>query len=205
MKYIDLTHTFTDDMPVYPGDPKSELKQIATLAKDGFTDHEIKSGMHVGTHMDAPIHMLPDSARLSEISVDRFFGKGRIIDARNQDRIGRNVLTGNIGKGDIVLFYTGWSKKYRDADYYEGFPQLTEDCAHELVQRGVSAIGLDTPSPDWVPFPIHKILLKGDVLIIENLTNLQELLTVKEFEIIALPAKFDTDGAPIRVVARVSE
>ena len=35
MKIIDLTQTFTKDMPVYPGDPKPSLQRGANLEKDG--------------------------------------------------------------------------------------------------------------------------------------------------------------------------
>ena len=76
MKYIDLTHTFDADMPVYPGDPLPELVQIADLHKEGYTDYQIKTGMHVGTHMDAPLHMLDGGKRLSDIAVEKFLGKG---------------------------------------------------------------------------------------------------------------------------------
>ena len=36
MKIVDLTHTFTEDMPVYPGDPKATLEQVAFIEKDTF-------------------------------------------------------------------------------------------------------------------------------------------------------------------------
>ena len=38
-KIIDLTHSFTAKMPVYPGDPEPSLTQIAHLDKEGFNDH----------------------------------------------------------------------------------------------------------------------------------------------------------------------
>jgi len=75
MKYIDLTHTFDAQMPVYPGDPIPEFTQVADLHKEGYTDYQIKTGMHVGTHMDAPLHMLEGGKRLSDIAVEKFLGK----------------------------------------------------------------------------------------------------------------------------------
>ena len=38
-------------------------------------------------------------------------------------------------------------------------------------------------------------------LIIEMLTNLDQLRGIKEFEVIALPPKFDTAGSFVRVIA----
>jgi len=63
-------------------------------------------------------------------------------------------------------------------------------------------VGLDMCSPDRPPFPVHKILLGGEILIIENLTNM-EALEGKNFTIYAFPIKLQIDGAPVRVVAEV--
>ena len=82
MKYIDLTHTFTASMPTYPGDPIPELKQIADFHNQGYTDWQVTTGMHVGTHIDAPLHMIPGGKRLSEMPIETFFGRGCLIDAR---------------------------------------------------------------------------------------------------------------------------
>ena len=41
MKIIDLTHTFTFNMPVFPGDPKPTLEQVAHIEKDSYNDHKI--------------------------------------------------------------------------------------------------------------------------------------------------------------------
>ena len=72
-----------------------------------------------------------------------------------------------------------------------------------MIELGVKIVGMDTPSPDRPPFAIHKLLFKNDILIIENLTNLEELLAHPQFDVIALPAKFDIEAAPVRVVAQV--
>jgi kynurenine formamidase len=68
---------------------------------------------------------------------------------------------------------------------------------------GVEILGLDTPSPDRPPFAIHKILLSHNILIIENLTNLQALSEVSEFEVLAAPPKIRCEAAPVRVGARI--
>lgn len=202
MEYIDLTHTFTNNMPVYPGDPTPELSQIASLDKEGYTDFQIRTGMHVGTHIDAPLHMLKDGAKLSEVPVEKFFGHGHLIQAKD-GQIDETLLPNNISKGDIVIINSGFSQHYREAKYYQDYPEMTEGFARKIVELGVSIVGMDTPSPDRDPFIIHKLLLSNNVLIIENLTNLDQLIDVKEFDIWALPPKFDLEAAPVRVIAIV--
>jgi len=199
MQYIDLTQTFNSDMPVYPGDSKPELISMDT---DGIMDHKLSTGMHVGTHMDGPLHMVPGGKRLSEIDVKNFFGRGKLIDARGRLEVDADFLQG-VEAGDMVFVLTGHASKFRDPDYYETYPKLTEALAERLVALKVKLVGMDTPSPDYAPYNVHKILLSHEILIIENLTNLEKLLN-KDFEVVALPAKLDTDAAPVRVIAKIN-
>ena len=202
MKYIDLTHNFKQDMPVYPGDPIPVINQVAFIEKDGYNDFQIKTGMHVGTHMDAPLHMLQNGKKLSDYSPDHFFGKGHLIEAGD---INVELLENrNILKGDVVFLMTGFYKKFGTDEYYENYPEISENFAKKIIELGVKIIGMDTPSPDRAPFAIHKLLLENDVLIIENLTNLELLLEQAQFGVVALPAKFETEAAPVRVVAQIS-
>ncbi|MBI5227826.1 cyclase family protein [Candidatus Micrarchaeota archaeon] len=203
MKYIDLTHTFSANMPVYPGDPLSELKRID---KDRIVDHQLTTGMHVGTHMDAPLHMIAGGKRLSEFDVGKFIGNGVLIDARNKEQVDVDSLDKiRIRDHDIVIIWTGFSEKFRTKpeEYYAKYPSISEELAKKFVELGVKIVGMDTPSPDRAPYKVHKILLEKEILIIENLTNVERLVGIKKFEIIALPAKFDTEAAPVRVIARV--
>lgn len=194
MQIIDLTQTFTADMPVYPGDPKPELTQFATIPKDGFTDHILKTGMHVGTHMDAPWHMIVNGKKISELPVEKFFGRGVLIDARGKEIIDAELLTqASIQPGDIILVLTGQASKH---------PEFLEEFAWELVRLKVKIVGMNMDGPDSPPFKVHKILLENEILILENLINLEQLLNQK-FEVAASPMKLEADAAPARVVAKI--
>ena len=191
MKLIDLSHEFKENMPVYPGDKPPEFVQAADYSKEGCFGYRINSGFHVGTHIDAPFHMIPGAKKLSEIKVDKFFGKGVLINATGKKEIDVDLLNGkNILKDSIVLIMTGFYKQFGGEQYFQSFPQITESFAKKLVDLKVKIVAMDTPSPDKYPYVVHKILLKEEILIIENLTNLEELIGVNDFEVIALPAKF---------------
>lgn len=203
MELIDLTHLFTSHMPVYPGDSVPQIIPVAYLDQQGYNDHQITTSMHVGTHMDGPLHMIKDGKRLSDISPEKFFGRGVLIDVRGQNRITADLLNGvSFQRGDAVLVLTDCSRQYGTSEYFASFPPVTEDFAQRLIDAQVHMLGLDSASPDAPPFVVHKLLLQQEILIIENLTNLEKLIDIQEFEVIALPAKFETDGAPVRVVAR---
>jgi kynurenine formamidase len=205
-RFVDLTHTFTGaDMPVYPGDPPVKLEQVARVSVEGFCDHCLTSAGHVGTHMDAPMHILEGGAAIASFPPDKFMGRGVLLDARAAAAVGEDLLQGvDLRAGDIVLVWTAHDSRYRQADYFTSFPQFTEGFARRLADAGVAVVGMDTPSPDGPPFATHRFLLGRDVMIVENLTNLSALQGVGDFEVSALPAKFDWDAAPVRVVARIA-
>lgn len=203
MQYIDLTHTVSQNTKVYPDDPKPKLKQIAFINKDGHNDFQFTSGMHIGTHIDAAFHMFTKGKKLSDYPTNRFFGKGHLIDARKKN-IDEKLLEGlEISKGDIVLVMTGFYKKFKKAEYFKKYPEISEKFASKLIKLEIGILGIDTPSPDHSPFKIHKLLLKNDILIIENLTNLEKLLKHPNFTITALPIKLETDAAAVRVIATI--
>ena len=204
MQLIDLTHTFTKEMPVFPGDKNAVLKQVAFTNKDDYNSFYLQSGMHVGTHIDAPYHMNPNGKKLSDISLEHFIGKGKIIDARRHKIINTDILIDtNIQQNDILLICTGHDKKYRTDSYYKDYPVITEEFAKQVIKKGIKIIGFDSPSPDKAPYNTHKIFFNNNVLIIENLKGIESLINCNNFEIIAFPVKFESAGAPVRVVAKL--
>jgi arylformamidase len=200
--YVDLSVLVNEQTPVYPGDPATKINPAGVLANDGYCDHYISMGTHVGTHIDAPMHMLEGGKSLDQIVIDQFIGRGRVVkvDGTNFEV----VKTADIQEGDIVLFRTGMSDKYHEAVYFENYPAMSEEVAKYLVEAKVKMVGVDTCSVDNQDgFPIHKILLAGDVLIIENITNLNQLMG-KDFKVYALPLNLQIDGSPARVIAELT-
>jgi kynurenine formamidase len=204
MQYIDLTHTFKLNMPVYPGDLEPKLKQVHFIDDVGYNGFQVKTTMHVGTHMEAPLHLLVNGKRISEYTPEHFFGNGYLIDARGKS-IDLDLLAGkSISKGGILLVMTGFYKKFNTAEYYEAYPEMSGPFVSKIVELGVKIVGMDIPSPDRPPYTLHKILLERGILIIENLTNLELLVGKGKFNVVALPTKFDSEAAPVRVVAQLT-
>jgi kynurenine formamidase len=84
-----------------------------------------------------------------------------------------------IGKGDVVLFHTGWLN-LSDTDpakFMSGEPGLGLDGARYLAGLGVVAVGADTWAVEVIPhedpdqaFPVHpELLAKNGVYILENM------------------------------------
>jgi len=201
MKYIDLSVAINEKLPVYPGDPKVKIEPAGILEKDGYADSFFYTGTHNGTHVDAPCHMIKGGKTLDEISVDRFAGDGVYIKVDGKFNL-NEIKKVKIKKGDIVLFHTGMSEMYTSPDYFKKYPGMPEDVAKYLASKKVNMVGVDMCSVDHEPFPVHKILLREEILLIENLTNLDKLKG-QQFKIYALPIRLQIDGAPARVIAEV--
>ena len=109
--------------------------------------------------------------------------------------------------GESLLLRTDWSKHADNpALYRDGLPRLSEALARWCAEKQVRLLGVEPPSIADVNnlaevTLIHKILLAGRVVIVEGLTNLNQLQAEKVF-FVALPLKpLGGDGSPCRALA----
>lgn len=172
-----------------------QIEQAGILSEDGFADSKLSFGTHLGTHIDAPAHMVEGGKTLDQYSVDRFTGTAQVIDIKKDIILLEGINT--------VFFYTGAATRYGQDSYWEEYPVISEQIATELIKHNVELVGIDAGSVDiGDDFPIHRQLLGNDILIIENLTDLKGLVD-KKIEFTALPLNVALDGAPCRVIAKV--
>lgn len=209
---IDMTHTITPEIPVYPGDPAPVLTKAATMTKDGYRTTALSLCSHTGTHMDAPYHLLQDGRSLDQMPMSQFSGRATVLDVSDEGPvITEAFLQSNydaIYCADYILFYTGWENRWGTETYMEDtFPVPDEAAARYLVSRGLKGVGTDALSLDRLsgPHPVHTTLLKSGTLILECLC-LKKVRGRKDFLFFALPMKFqNADGAPIRAFAELRE
>ena len=119
-----------------------------------------------------------------------------------------------VGKGDIVLFNTGWMKAKLHADpdlFNHKEPGLGVAGAQYLIDLGVVAMGADSfgleASPGEDPeivFPVHQLMLvKNGVYVLENIRT-EELVADKAWEfllVIGIPKYVGAVQAIINPVA----
>ncbi|MBV9229256.1 MAG: cyclase family protein [Chloroflexi bacterium] len=201
MQLLDLSVPLNERTPIYPGDPTMKIRSHAVLDSDGYEVHSVCLGTHLGTHIDAPSHMLAGGKNLNQIPLEKFSGRGVYIKIESGFDL-EVVKKVPLAKDDIVLFDTGMSICYDQPRYFQEYPPLTEAIANYLVEREVKMIGVDMCSVDYSPFTIHKILLEHEILIIENLTGLSRLQG-QNFTVHAFPLPLPLDGSPTRVVAQI--
>jgi arylformamidase len=211
MNIVDLSHTISPDMTVYPGTEPPVFSTACTIEGMGFMEKKITLYSHTGTHMDAPSHIIPGAKTLDQMPPDRFVGKGAVVDLRvNRGSIIDIELLkphqGRIERNEFLLLHTGWGDLWGEEAYLSGYPVLSHEAATWLAGFTLKGIGADTISADEaqsLTFPIHTLFLKRDIVIIENLTNLNALPD-KEFLFSCFPLKMEkADGSPVRAVALV--
>lgn len=204
MKLIDISHIFNNNTPIYPGDYTHSLIKWKTLDEDYYTSYLLTSCLHTGTHIDVPMHLINDDKMVCDFSIDSFVGKGVLLDVRGENTIDmKPCYKEMIEEGSIVLIYTGFDKFYGMEEYFVNHPTISTHLSDFLISRKIKMLGMDMPSPDYPPFDIHKALLSNEIFILENITNLQELSEINNFEVIALPLKLSAEASFVRAVCRV--
>jgi kynurenine formamidase len=221
MRIIDLSHSVHDRMQVFPGDRPPAIKALLNHEDDGCQVSRLQLCVHVGTHMDAPVHFVAGGPSIDIIPCERFVGKGILIDATTVPAgqpIASGLLTrcpADLSSADFAIFRTGWDSRYGTEKYFR-HPYLSPEFARLLVEKGVSLVGLDTMSVDRTiaenetttgdprQYPVHDILLGNGVLIVENLCRLDQVGDLDGVYAF-LPLKLKGgDGSPVRAVFMTS-
>ncbi len=230
-KIIDLTYPFSSETHHWPTAKPFFFEKVAEgRTPEGFwySSYNYGGSEHVGTHLDAPFHFAEGKWTTEQIPLSQLIGSAVVIDIRQQseknldytlqvdDIINWEKKQGRMARGTIVLIRSGWGKFWGDRKRYFGtdepgnttdlhFPGLSEAAAKFLVsQRGIKAVGIDTPSIDHGPsrnFPAHQILGAANAAIFENIANLDRVPD-KGSTVYAIPMKIKGgSGAPLRIFA----
>ena len=206
MKIVDLTHTISHGMPVFPGEESPTIIRDILPDDAGYVTHRLESNMHTGTHIDAPFHIKSDLFAIDQFPLELFTGSAVLIDVSGLLKIEMQTewiqLFNNY---KIVLFYTGYSNQWGTESYYFDYPEFDSEIAEALVKTGVRIAGFDSPSPDKSPFTFHNIFLKNERFLVENLTNLDKLEGKKDITFMAFPLKIEAEASLIRALAMVDE
>jgi kynurenine formamidase len=176
---------------------------------------ELSLPCHAGTHVDAPIHIVPNGKSIEEFPLDAFVGPGAVISVTKNS--GEEVTVKDlkasgvpVNQGDILMLHTGWDEKFDSPDY-NLHPYLSVEAAQWMVEKGLKMFGIDcitvdlpTPlRPKGFDFPVHRTLLGNGVLIAENVMNLGSI-GGKRSRILALPLRVKgSDAGHARIIAEI--
>jgi arylformamidase len=208
-KYLDISVPLEPGITVFPGDPSFSLRwpNISHAAGDCFNVGYFEGGIHLGTHVDAPFHLIRNGKQLHELSLAHWVGDCCVVDCSSAEvsvtgeHLDEIYLGGEIAKR-IILKTRNTGNPYwrhpwnRDAIY------LHESGAQWLVDHQVLTVGIDYLSIDPIHLaeaPAHNILLSSETCIIETL-DLRGVLPGR-YQLIAAPIPIHhADGAWCRAL-----
>ena len=205
MKIIDLTLTYEEGMRGVA------FENAKSKSVDGWNSKMLHLYSHSCTHMDATFHFEVNNQNIVEFELSRFVCDSWVIpiEAYAEQKIklaDLNAYPDLINKGDGVILKTGWSAFVHEDKYRQALPGIHESLANWFVGKGINMLAVEPPSiADVMDMEevtkIHEILLGGDIIIVEGLTNL-DAVSKEKVKLIALPLKIKGgDGAPARVIA----
>ena len=117
-----------------------------------------------------------------------------------------------IGKGDVVLFHTGWLSMSDDGEaFMAGEPGIGHGGAQYLASLDVVAVGADSWGLEVIPgedpdiaFPVHvELLAKNGIYILENM-NVGELAADEGWEFLFVLGQPRFEGAVQAVINPVA-
>jgi arylformamidase len=231
-RLIDLTRPLTNESVIAlagkfaePGSPYSgiELSYLRNWDTENGMVCQWKLNDHLGTHLDAPIHIVRGAPAVDQVDISRLVGEAVVIDCAFAN--GRGITADDFERAepsvqadDIVLIYSAEQPAKGLEDYPREQTFMTADGAQWLVDHRIKAVGVEaysfehlydaifvkqwydkaTPPPHW---PAHTICLSANVYILEGLTNLQSIVGKRvRFSALPLPVP-GSSGSPVRAVA----
>ena len=185
MRWIDISMGLLH-APGYPGEPQPKLRTISAK-EDRYLISELNTGVHAGTHIDAPMHLDPAQKGIEEISLNACIGPAEVVPATHAiDAKAAQDILQRATTPRILL---------------QGEGELQPDGAAVFAQNGIVLIGCEgiTIGQKQDPYEVHKILLRAGIVILENL-NLQCARAGKYFLFAPPLLLHGAEGAPCRAV-----
>ena len=236
VEVVDLTAPLSASTPVlqlpepFANTTSFRLEEISHYDDRGprWFWHDIHTGEHVGTHVDAPNHWLSgrDGVSVDRIPLRTLVAPAVVLDASAKVADDADFLLGvddvrawegehgPLPDGGWLLYRTGWDARSGDQDSFlngSHSPGVSPECARWLAEEtpiagfGVETVGTDAGrAAELEPmFPCHDRLLGAGKYGLTQLRNLARLPPTGAVLVVSpLPIVGGT-GSPARVYAFV--
>ena len=145
---------------------------------------------HLGTHADAPAHVLDRGEAIGRVPLGAFIGAARVVDLPGPGEVGPDSLPRRCLGVPRILFRT-W-----------GRASLSPLAALRLAERGAILVGTDAMSidpEDAEDLPVHRMLLSRGVMLLEGLSLRH--VEPGDYQLVALPLRLmKLDASPVRAI-----
>ncbi len=202
----DITVSLGPGTPEWPGDTAFTCGWSSSIAAGASVNvSRMTASPHVGTHADAPLHVRDGWPGSHELSLDHFIGMAEVVDVSGisgEIDLGSLEEMTDLEKVQRLLLKSG--RTVAGGSFPESWPWLGEGAVRTLLGRGLTLLGVDSPSVDAresKSLPVHHMIFSGNASVLENL-DLRRI-PPGAYELIAFPLKLMAlDAAPVRAVLR---
>jgi len=199
-RLVDISPLVSPRIAVWPGD--TAFSRTVNLSIEGGANLDlshIRTTVHVGAHADAPSHYVHPGAGIAERSLEPYYGPCLVLDAAaaRGTRLGPGVLPAG-PLPERILLRTG---TFPDPEHWNtDFASLSPALVEAAAARGVTLLGIDTPSIDLfddAELLSHHAVARHDLCVLEGLVLGH--VEPGEYTLIALPLKIEgADASPVR-------
>ncbi len=227
--FVDLTHTFSPDIPHWKGFATEKVRVLYTYDKSGFLVQLFTHVGQWGTHIDAPSHFAKGARAVDAITPKEMFLPLVVLDvhtkvAKNPDYVlsladvrAWEARHGRVPAHAFAAMRTDWSKRWPLGDaamqnkdvkgiaHYPGWSLAV--LRYLYLKAHITASGHETTDTDpglgtsHDDYSLESWILHHDHYQIELLTNLDKVPEAGALAIVTFPKPKGGNGFPARVFA----
>ena len=199
----------SQELAVWPGSPGYSSVLLSDKSQGDFaTNSKIEFDVHLGTHLDAPLHHIPNGKSIENLDLTKCLGICAVLDFRGISRITGQDIREKLERSpelrqNKLLFKTDNSSILTKSpeQFYKEYSALDKSAAQFVADNKIYLVGIDYYSIQKFedPADTHEILLENEIVILEtiNLDNIQEGL----YFLSCLPVNFvGLEGSPCRAI-----
>ena len=201
----DITLAISTKIPTYLGDPSYKRRLVQAIANGDTVDVSLLTlSAHIGTHVDAPSHLVAGGKTVDELDLEVMVGPTRVLEFVGKGPVTMEYLEGSgiVAGEERAVFKTDNSSLWDIPEFQNDYVGLNLDAADWLINNGTRLVGIDYLSidaPGNPELPVHRELLGNEIVVIEGLDLRQ--VSPGRYNLVCLPMKIEgSEGAPARVI-----
>ncbi len=204
-QFFDITLPLSNHTLVYPGDSPPDIQRVSDLKHgDLLTASTFTMGCHVGTHVDAPGHFLPQGMMLDKLPLQSFYGPALVLGQEGKQVIEKtDVERMSILPKHHIFLKTDNGVLLNSKVFSKEFCTLSTQAAEYLCTLNPLSIGWDYYSLDPLAnsdtFPAHTIFAQANIPVFVCL-NLKDVAEGR-YGFSGFPLRLENvEGAPVRAI-----
>jgi arylformamidase len=189
------------------------MPNTTSIPLDGLDFHSNRTESKLlATRIEAPAYLASDGKTLELFEPASFVRDAALLDlthVKPRQQIDDEDLEAaeegaglSVREGEVVVIRTGWEERARSEDYWSSHPTLSENAAEYLEFKRVVGVAVDSPNvdlPETPTLPVHTILMRRGIFVVENLCNLGEI-DQSRFRLVALPLRVRASASFVRAI-----